>query len=321
MKILLISTGYPKIYPYFEKSITNAFKACNHSILKVDPEYTNDTIRQIERYNPDLVLTLVGFNLDQQMIHFLKKRKTILCIWLTEDPFYMDDTIKLIKDYDYVFTVDEGAYAFYKKQFPENSIFHLPLGTDPALYYPDSSQSEQAYDLCLIGYPYPERVELVHYLMSRLNYSLILVGPQWKKFEKYFRNKKKVVLINRWVEPTVVKDLFNKSKIILNPHRAHDFIKNKNKLGIESKSINNRTFDIAACRRFQLVPNKADLDQHFNLTNEIVSYNDHKDCLQLVEHFLNSDQERQFYSNNAYYRVIKNHTFTHRVQFIVKSLN
>jgi spore maturation protein CgeB len=318
MKILLITSGFPGIYPYLEHSIENAFKVYKHSVLKINPEYTNGIIQKVESFEPDLVLTLVGFKIDKEIIRFLQRRKSIRCIWLTEDPFYIDDTIHIIGGYDFVFTVDLGAFTFYKKLFPEKKIYHLPLGTDPSLYYPSPTNSDPLFDLCLVGYPYPERVDLVNHIMTNMKHTLILVGPSWNKFTKDLKGRKNLIIINKWVEPSLIRELFNKTKIILNPHRAYNFVKNKNKLGIRSKSINNRTFDIAACGSFQLLPNKIDLNRHFNLANEMVSYKDYNHCSDLIGHFINAEKERKNYSAKAYRRVLHNHTFSHRVQFILE---
>jgi len=154
--------------------------------------------------------------------------------------------------------------------------------------------------------------------MNTMNHSLILVGPSWKKFSNHLKHKKNLIIINRWVEPTLVRELFNKSKIVLNPHREYNFIKNKNELDIKSKSINNRTFDIAACGSFQLIPNKTDLSRHFDTTNEIVPYKDHNECIELIKQFINAETERKRYSDNAYEKVTNNHTFSHRVQYILE---
>ncbi|WP_243297600.1 CgeB family protein [Bacillus litorisediminis] len=316
MKILMISSAGLGIYPSIEKSIMETFLKLNHSIHIINPVYSLETVKIINDMEPDLVITMVGQIMDLKLIEFLKKKKLILCIWLTEDPFYIDDTVKLINDYDYIFTVDLGAFEYYKKRFPTKPIFHLPLGTDPSIYF-QTEPSHHLYDLCLVGYPYPERIELVHYILNHTPYTMILAGPLWKGFIQDETHINKLVIINKWIEPSFVREIFNSSKIILNPHRSHKFYKNKNSLNVESKSINNRTFDIAACGGFQLISEKPDIGIHFDRSSEMVSYSNKEECLHLIRHYISDEKIRKQYSKNAQRKALSDHTFFHRAQFIL----
>ena len=318
MKILLISSGYKGIYPYFEQAIEKAFMFYGHTICKMKPVYEQGIMEKVIDYKPDLILTLVGFRIEKTLMECLKKSGSPLCIWMTEDPFYMDKTIDIIKDYHYVFTIDLGALEFYRRMFPDKKIHHLPLGTDPSLYKPSDTPIQISYDVCIVGYPYPERIELANNILNKTRFSLVLVGNRWKRHMRNQPNEG-LTIINRWVAPETVRNLFNGSKIILNPHRAFDFEKNSNSLRIENKSINNRTFDIASCGGFQLISNQLDLKSHFG-SEEIVSYSDHANCLELIDWYINNESKRNQYSKNAYERVLNCHTFLHRIQYILEQI-
>lgn len=320
MKILLISSDYLGIYPYLEKSIYDALLAHNVSIKMITPEYNLGTLEQIESFQPDFVLTFVGYNLQQELLQFLKQKEYTLGIWFTEDPFYIDESIRLAEEFEYIFTIDIGAYEYYKKIYKSKKIFHLPLGTDESIYYPATPHKDYFYDLCLIGYPYPERIQLVHNILEKTHYKLVLGGPLWRRFIDS-QNHQRLFVINKWIEPKKVNQLYNSSKIILNSHRSPHFHKNKNTLGIESKSINIRTFDVAATAGFQLISEKPDIELHFDLGNEIFSYSTEDECIKLIRQFLNNDQERTNIGKKAMEKVLNCHTFFHRVENIINSLN
>ena len=318
MKILMVSSGYKGIYPYFEQAIEKAFNGSGHVIRTIKPVYEQGIMEAVRDYNPDLIITLVGFMMDKTMMEYLHLSGSVLCIWLTEDPFYMDKTVQIIKDYHYAFTVDVGAFEYYRKEFPDKRVYHLPLGTDPVLYKPSNIAVQYSYDVCIVGYPYPDRIELANDILNKTKNRLILVGPRWEK-HMYNQSKERLAIINRWVAPESVRNLFITSKIILNPHRAFDFEKNSNTIGIENKSINNRTFDIAASGNFQLISNQFDLNNHFQ-SDEMVSYRDHTNCLELIEYYIDNESERNQYSKKAYDRVLDCHTFPHRVQYILEQI-
>ncbi|MFH0068462.1 glycosyltransferase [Peribacillus sp. NPDC056705] len=319
MNVLFISSGYAGIYPYFEQSIQNTFLRLNHSVFKVSPTYNLETLEQIEQYHPDLVLAFVGYKLQKMFIDFLKQKGYVLSIWLTEDPFYIDESVNLVEDFNFIFTIDLGAYEYYKNTFHSKSIYHLPLGTDPEIYSPPHIPKTDYFDLCLVGYPYPERIELARLILEHTSYTMIIAGPLWKKFisNEHFKRLK---LINKWIEPEMVKNIFHSSKIILNPHRSYNFHQNKNTLGIEGKSINNRTFDIAASNSFQLCLGKSDLELHFDPLNEVIPYTTNEECIQFIHQFVHDETTRNQCSNNAMEKVLITHTFLQRIQFIIKHL-
>nr|WP_263326546.1 glycosyltransferase [Neobacillus sp. Marseille-Q6967] len=320
MRILFISSGFLGIYPFFEKSIVETFLSFNHAIQKIAPEYSTEIIKSIEAFNPDFVLTFVGYKTDNRLLTFIKEKNIPMGVWLTDDPYYIDQSTVVINDYDYVFTVDLGAFEFYKENFQEKKIYHLPLGTDTTQYHPLDSPTPYLYDLCLVGFPYTERVRLIQEIIEKTPYSIILAGPLWRK---YFNNKdsNKINIINRWIAPEHVRQLFTFSKIILNPHRSYNFHKNLNSLGIKAKSINNRTFDIAACACFQLIEKKPDLHLHFSPDQDIISYTDFDHCIHQIHHFIDDESSRTFYSHNSRKRMLNDHTMTRRVEFIIAQLN
>ncbi|MBM6618238.1 CgeB family protein [Bacillus suaedaesalsae] len=319
MRILLIISGYKGIYPYLEKSIKNALELSRHSWISISPELSNQNIEIIKHFQPDLAVSIVGYNLDKELIKFLQQLNIKFGLWLTEDPFYIDSSIKLIEDINYIFTIDLGAYEFYKRNYPLKNIYHLPLGTDPSLYFPIQS-ADKVYDICIVGYPYPERVDIVNQILDNTTFTIILVGPTWKRYLTKQKLKSNIKIINKWLEPEKVREIFNYSKIIINSHRSHQFSKNKNSLGIENKSINNRTFDIAANGGFQLISYKQDLGFHFNRNNEIIPFTDNKECLHLIDFYLENEELRDNYSNNARERVLNEHTFEHRLTYLIKCI-
>ncbi len=319
MKILFISSGYSGIYPYFEQSIQDSLSHLNHTVLKITPEYSLATSEQIDSFQPDFVFVFVGYKMKKDLIEYLKQKGYVLGIWFTEDPYYIDESIRLVEDFHYIFTIDLGAYHYYKQAFQSKNIYHLPLGTDPDIYFPSDNPGNTIYDVCLIGYPYPERIQLIQHILDHTPYTLILAGPLWRKFISGY-SPKRLTIINKWVEPEIGRIIFHSSKIILNPHRTYHFHKNKNSLGIESKSINNRTFDIAACRGFQLITKKSDIEMHFGHAKELISYSTNEECIQLIHQFVKDEQARIHYSQRAMEKVLKCHTFSHRVQLIINLL-
>jgi len=316
VKLLYISSGYLGIYDFLDRSIKAALSSNHYEWIHFHPSESMEKLRSIiAAFRPQIALTVLGDHLSMQAIQYLKEKGIRLACWMTEDPFYMDKTIKIIDRFDYVFTIDSGALTHYQSLHPNS--YHLPLGTDPAIFEPRSVESVYKSDLLLVGYPYPTRVGLIHFLLENTDYQITLVGRGWKyRLQRKWRTDPRVTINNSWVEPQQVAHYYNGANIVLNPHRSHNFSHNQNTLGVVGKSINNRTFDIAACEAFQLIEAKPDLSLCF-AEEEVVSYLDYKDCLDKVLTYMKDAQQRQNIARKARKTVIEQHTFNHRIKEMI----
>jgi len=136
-----------------------------------------------------------------------------------------------------------------------------------------------------------------------------LAGPGWDKAPKELaKNSLPYVDIIKMVK------LFNESKIVLNPYGA-------------SKHFicpNPRTFETPATRSFELTDMPRETEKYFKPKKEFVIYKDEKEFKELVDYYLENDDERIKIAQAGYNRVIKEHTIKHRIEEllkIVKKLN
>lgn len=313
LKLLYISSGYSGIYDYLNQSIKDELSSNHYEWVHFHPLERMEKLKSIvTTFQPKVALTLTGDHLPIQTIQFLKERGISLVCWMTEDPFYMDKTMKLINNFDYVFTIDSGALRHY--QPVHLNAYHLPLGTNPTVFKPLPAENIYKSDLLFVGYPYPTRVDLIHFLLENTNYQITLIGTAWyNALQKVWRNNPRVTIKDTWIKPQEVVYYYNGASIVLNPHRSHNFLHNQNTLGVVNESINNRTFDIAACEAFQLIEEKPDLRSFFT-EEEMVSYRDYEDCLRKVVFYMDNEEQRRIIAQRARRVVIEKHTFLHRVK-------
>ncbi|MEK3886285.1 CgeB family protein [Bacillus sp. FSL K6-3431] len=311
MKILFISSGYKGIYKYFEDWILHELKK-KHEVQHFQ---IKDGLHMLQSFiiagKPDIALTLVGFKIPIKMTHLLKKWEVKTAIWFTEDPYFIDKTNVLSNYYDFVFTIDTAALEYYKKNGHKHA-YHLPLATDLRVFQPKQVEAHYRSDICLVGYPYPERVQYIQHLLQHTDYKIKVVGT-WKNSLSRFRNNRNLVIHEGWVEPSIVADFYNGANIVLNTHRPFNLKNNQNRLGIAGKSINNRTFDAAACDSFQLIEFKEDLPNHFIEDEEMVAFRNYEELIQKIDHYMEFEEVRQKIANNARSRVLREHTFQHRL--------
>lgn len=319
MNIVYIPSGYPLVYEYFDRAIKKVLQETYQNYTIVHPQQLKDTLQSNESNFPFFAFTLLGNHLSPRTIDLLKKNKIELAVWLTEDPFYIDQTIKEIRDYDYVFTVDSGALKKYRS-LGFTHVYHLPLGTDPTIFTEEYSDARYNSDVLLVGYPYPSRVQLVEFLLKFGDFEITVIGKQWHNLlSKKFRTHPNLKTYNVWLEPEEIAKFYNGAKIVLNPHRSSSFSHNQNRENIENESMNNRTFDIAVCGAFQLIEDVADLRNFFSEA-EMVSYTGLEDCLEKVEFYLREENIRKSVAAIVRNKVLNEHTFQNRINKILNMI-
>lgn len=314
MKILYIPSSYGQIYTTFDLTIERTLIKMGMDVLTVSA-YEQNFMNKLTAFQPDIVFTMVGFKLRENVTKLLRKKGILSAVWLTEDPYFIDETIKLIDHYDVVFTIDLAALRIYQSTGHPH-VYNLPLGTDPEIYFPTEVEEKYKSDLCLVGYPYPSRVQLIKKLLSETDCKITVIGNNWDvHLHSYDSNR--LNIIPKWLTPSTVNYYFNGAKINLNTHRPFQFKKNKNKRKVLPLSINNRTFDLACSRSFQLIDFKEDLYKQFRKT-DIVHFKNNDHLLELVNHFLTKKTERDYYAANGYDTVLQKHTFSHRMETFIQ---
>ncbi|MED4650745.1 glycosyltransferase [Bacillus pseudomycoides] len=317
MKLLYISSGYLGIYDYLDQSMKTALSDNGYKWTCFHPSEPIENIRSIvTTFQPQVVLTILGDNLSIQAIQYFKENGIQLACWMTEDPYYFDKTYQIIDRFDYIFTIDTGALKQY--QLVHQNAHYLPLGTNHSIFKPRSVEHVYKSDLLLVGYPYQTRVNLIHFLLKNTNYALTLIGKGWRnRLQKVWRNNARVMIEDTWMNPEKVSYFYNGASIVLNPHRSNNFLYNQNTSKVMNESINNRTFDIAACGAFQLIEEKPNLRSFFT-EEEMISYQDYEDCLCKVITYMNDKKKKEIIAQKAQKIVIGQHTFCQRIKEMVK---
>jgi len=87
-----------------------------------------------------------------------------------------------------------------------------------------------------------------------------------------------------------------------------------------NSAVNQRVFDVAACEAFLLTDHQADMDELFEVGKEAVCYHSKEELRDLVGYYLRHQGEREKIARRARLRVVKQHTYVHRMQKIISLL-
>ncbi|MET3698896.1 spore maturation protein CgeB [Bacillus oleivorans] len=321
MNVLFITSGFLGVNKCFEDSIVQSMKTRGiHCEVFSEHKHLPALKHMIQLCKPDFILVMGGFNLSKPLLEYIKQSNIKSAIWMTEDPYYMDFTLPLSTYFTYIFTIDCGAIQEYQK-LRATHVYHLPLGTDPKLYYPKAVPGSGDVDICFVGVPYSNRIKLMKVLLKQTDYRILLVGNGWAQHLSKWKGRKNLSIVNVRVPPEIVANYFNQAKINLNIHRPVDEKYNRNSKRIVGRSVNNRTFDIACCEAFQLTDYREDLSFHFEIDKEIVPFQNIEDLLNKIHYYLTHEEERKQIAKHARNRVLSSHTFDHRVSVLLKNID
>jgi len=84
------------------------------------------------------------------------------------------------------------------------------------------------------------------------------------------------------------------------------------------EAVNQRVFDVPACGSFLLTDHQGSLDGLFDLDTEVVTYKYKEEIPELVEYYLNNQSARERIVERARSRVLKEHTYTHRLNSMIE---
>lgn len=322
MNILFITSGFQGVYAFFEQRIAEALQKAGHHCRAFQPGSVLNELKLNQPFwQPQLILLMGGLKAPEPVLEFIRQSGVKSAVWMTEDPYYMDWTAPLIAYFDYIFTIDQAAVEHYRV-LGHPRVYHLPLGTDPDLFHPAAVSEEYTSDICLVGVPYSNRIELIKALLAGTAYRIQLVGRGWGRYYHEWKQgaNRNVELMNAWVPPETAAKFYNGAKIVLNIHRPSAEKYNRNRAGIIATSINNRTFDAASCEAFQLTDYKSGLRHQFGEGTQVVSYQDKHDLLQKIHYYMAHDDERKRMAEAARQQVLAAHTFEHRIHDLLMNV-
>ncbi|KUP30486.1 hypothetical protein AU387_18250 [Bacillus halotolerans] len=302
MKVLYIQSGYGGIYSYFDRWAEECFRHAQTEYMSADTPDT-ESLSRIETFQPDFALMMVGVHVPHDWLTWLKGKGIPVYVWLTEDPFYIDISLQVIKHADAILTIDQNA-ALYYQELGYQHIYYVPIPVNHRLFKKMDTEHSFHSQLLIIGYPYPNRVQLVKEA-AYLPYTIRVIGKEWRKYlPKKVLKQPHIDVVSTWVPPEQAVHYYNGADIVINQHRPYHFTFNKNKSSIKNTSFNNRTFDIAACEAFQLV----DLPAAHPFSS-FISYHSINDFKEKAAFYINHPEERNKAAALNYKDTVPAHTF------------
>ncbi len=210
--------------------------------------------------------------------------------------------------YDLIFVFDTSYIDEIRRQGAKE-VKYLPLATNPNRYkeisLTEQDRRDYGYDVCFVGWPFENRVDMFEGLRS---YNLGVFGDNWPRYfmrrgqntPSYYRGRASGEVVNK---------IYLSSKIVLNIHHPHS-----------REGLNTRTFDIPACGAFEMVDYKKDVEKHFEIDKEIVTFRNMSELKSKIDFYLRNEDLRKAISERGKQRILNEHTWVHRAKNVKSAL-
>lgn len=189
------------------------------------------------------------------------------------------------------------------------NVSYLPKGCDPSIHRPvaltASDRARYEADVSLVGSAYPYRIALLGTLPLS-EFRLRIWGAGWQHAPAPLAR----AFCGTEVVGSLIARVVTASRINLNTAHLQDVF-----------GVNQRTFEIAGCGGFQLVPEQKDLPNFFVPGKEIATYGDASDLATKIRYYLAHEEERVAIAEAGRRRAHRDHTYAQRIAQMLSELN
>jgi spore maturation protein CgeB len=263
----------------------------------------------VKKSKPDVLFVITGNTIEPETLWKIRNQTaTTLVNVFTDNPFVFMKRFGSIEAYHYFFVKDTYILTTLKKA-GLNNVFYLPQCTNPEIHKPmtltGGDESVYCTDVALIGSMYPYRAKAIEQLVE---FKPAIWGRGWSdssnpEVKKLYRGKD--------IRGTQKAKAISGAAISLNPHHPLNDI----------NGTGSRTFDIAACRGFQLADYKSDIEKLLKIGEEIICYKTIDELKKLIDYYLKHSDERAEIAEAGYRRVMKDHTYDVRAKQILEIIS
>jgi len=259
----------------------------------------------VERFDPQLVLVLLGNQLSPKTLQQLRSRTRapIVC-WCQDQMTTLGRQFLLGAEYDAVFVKDRYMQDLFSRMIRSTSFHYLPEACNPrvhrSLELSDQDRVRYGCEVMIAGTLYYYRQEILRQLEQ---FDLKVWGnvPDW--------------LLYRLTRPHMGSEVVGDAKVraaraarvALNPlHFA------------EVDGLNCRVFELAGCGAFQICTAKPVLAEHFQVGSEIETFTSAAELVDKIRYYLDKPEEAAAIAARGQLRAHRDHTYEARLEEIVR---
>lgn len=256
----------------------------------------------------DILFCMALAPISPRVLTELRSRGIITVLWFVEDYQRFTFWKQLAPYFDFIFTIQKGKCIEALKAAGAAEVHYIPVACEPNVHAPlvlsPEEKAQWGSPVSFMGAGYHNRQQL---FASLAEFPLKIWGTEWPEVKPFDR----MVQDNgKRLSPAEYVKVFNSTDINLNLHSSSE------RDGVDpfGDFINPRTFELASAGAFQLVDDRQLLSEMFDVGKEIITFSSGPDLKDKIRYYLNNKEERLAIAQKSRARVLKEHTYAHRIK-------
>jgi spore maturation protein CgeB len=228
------------------------------------------------RFVPRVVLIVAGGLLHREAHDMIDRLGIPMVLLLTESPYLDEFQVEVMKKGHLAATTtnERRSVEWLRERAPGQRVVYLPHSYNPDVHRPMSVNGDRQSDVFFHGTLWPERKELLDSIAD-LPYGVLVSG-----YTIDTENKHKHIVDN-----AEMAKWYSGAKVCLNHHRRFTNGYDPDITDDQAESVGPRTYEIAACRAFQLCDDtRAELGDIFG--DSVPTYSNPGDLREKIAHYL-----------------------------------
>ena len=270
-----------------------------------DDKINSLVLENVKRYNPEIVLVLMGENIFAQTVRKIREKGIVCVNWMLDTIFVPGraEFLKLMQGvYDRIFIVDSTDILPHAGVAQDGSIATLPLACFPAVHRRlNLSEKELRFYGSEVAFVGTVTLPRQRILESLSEFNLKIWG-RWKQespiLKRYYQGQ------DVYAQEAV--KIYNASKIIID---IHGFFES----GKVMHNVTPRVFEVPACGGFLLTNDICQLRTFYKVGEEMIVYRDIAELKRLIRYYLDHPAQRQVIANVGH-EMAHQHTYAQRLE-------
>ncbi len=262
-------------------------------------------------HRPDLCLVTGGHRILPETVEKIKNLGIKTALWTIDPPIDFQPLIFVAPLYDFIFCGGTEAQELLAEAGIKNTHW-LPFACDPNFHKPVEVTAEEkkkwGSDITFVGSFYPNRFQIFEGL-SDLN--IKIWGPGWDKLPP--NSLLRQTARNIQLRPEEWKKIYSSSKIVMIIHYQDGIT--------PCYQASPKVYETLACKSFLLVDAQKDVLSLFEDGKHLAVFKDAVELRAKIEYYLNNPDKREHIALEGYKEAVQNHTFVHRIEQLIQTIN
>ncbi|WJS01662.1 glycosyltransferase family protein [Roseibium aggregatum] len=253
------------------------------------------------------------------LIRYCRENRIPTVYWGKEDPPNFEVFVRAAKEFDYIFTTDEGCIERYQEACGHDNVFVLPFAAQPVLHNPAGRRNDPEKQVAFAGGWYTEKHPNRHKYLPMLLDAALESGLNLTVFNRFSdlseKSQQKHLFPEKYAGNLHPKLDYQR---MLTAYRHFPVFLNVNSVIDSSSMFSRRVFELLACGTSVVSSPSSGINKMLpGLVHMVANKGEARAALQKIK---DDPFAAQLERHRAYREIMRNHTYGNRAADVVRQV-